>query len=638
MPNIQKDIEENKDDKSDALYDYNSNILYNNIKEERSFLSDNDINIKEFFNQNDSGNLSEGSIKNNKITKNEEKYIKEDLKFLGNSNKLDWNLISEEDKLKGKEIWKKLTNKKKDIGINCNLNNSEIKKKELNTANTVKIIIPKIKSNIKENIKIKKRITFSSERIKKFKKEPRKTIILTPKIKLEPIKVNNNPSFIKSNSIFKVSTRFFINEKKFDNINDDIISKKKEKTKNDIFSSYKGKPKLKIPKVNTHFSDKKKLNKKKLNKKINFSNPKKTKIKKKIEADTNSESDLDIINEETKSIKSIKVNSNDDENELDDLDYDNNEENVINNDNKEKINTIKNYSKPEIKKEIEEKDDKNSINDKPEEELNEKQIMEEDDNNNNEENEKEISDNESNEINEKENIKKEEESLNESQNSKNEEDLKNIHYMKMKEMKKKYEAEKYNKELMLRKLKGKKKKTKLVRQSIYDFLKDLKNKKINTGKEKYIHKPHIRKYFKDIDISSISEINKRKIELLFRIKHDLEYKIKIGDIISMSNLTFRDLEQKIYSTKIKSYDQKGINEYLDEIEYFFSSFENDMDNAINLKKDQDRINRFRNNLIDNVNFYEILRGKKQKIYANSVDFNIINHINELSLLEQEQKE
>ena len=106
----------------------------------------------------------------------------------------------------------------------------------------------------------------------------------------------------------------------------------------------------------------------------------------------------------------------------------------------------------------------------------------------------------------------------------------------------------------------------------------------------------------------------------------------------MSNLTFRDLEQKIYSTKIKSYDQKGINEYLDEIEDFFSSFENDMDNAINLKKDQDRINRFRNNLIDNVNFYEILRGKKQKIYANSVDFNIINHINELSLLEKEQKE
>ena len=382
---------------------------------------------------------------------------------------------------------------------------------------------------------------------------------------------------------------------------------------------------------------KKKLNKKKLNKKINFSNPKKTKIKKKIEADTNSESDLDIINEETKSIKSIKVNSNDDENELDDLDYDNNEENIIKNDNKEKINTIKNYSKPEIKKEIEEKDDKNSINDKPEEELNEKQIME-DDNNNNEENEKEISENENNEINEKENTKKEEESLNESQNSKNEEDLKNINYIKNKEMKKKYEDEKYNKELMLRKLKGKKKKTKLVRQSIIDFLKNLKNKKINTEKEKYIHKPHIRKYFKDIDISSISEINKRKIELLFRIKHDLEYKIKIGDIISMSNLTFRDLEQKIYSTKIKSYDQKGINEYLDEIEDFFSSFENDMDNAINLKKDQDRINRFRNNLIDNVNFYEILRGKKQKIYANSVDFNIINHINELSLLEKEQKE
>ena len=32
-------------------------------------------------------------------------------KFLGNSNKLDWNLISEEDKLKGKETWKMIMKK-----------------------------------------------------------------------------------------------------------------------------------------------------------------------------------------------------------------------------------------------------------------------------------------------------------------------------------------------------------------------------------------------------------------------------------------------------------------------------------------------------------------------------------------------
>jgi len=635
MPNIQRDIEENKDDKGYVIYDYNNtNYYYNNKKKEKLFLSDDDINIKDLFSQIDSEiNLSEKSIKKNisLIKDKENNDIKEDLKFLGNSNKLDWNLISEEDKLKGKETWKKLANLKKDIGINCNLN-SETKNKELNL---VKIIIPKIKSklniNVKENKIIKKQFSFSPERIKIFKKEPRKTIILKPKIKLEPIKINNNPSFIRSNSIFKIGTRFIINEKKFDSVDNDIINKKKEETNSNF--SYKEKLKVKIPKPKSRFSHKldknRIINKLKLNKRISFNIPKKVKKKKKIiKVDSDSESDLDIINEETN-----KDNNKDEENELDD--EDNEYESESDNNNKDKINEIKNNSKQEIKGEIEENKNNinENINDEQKEEIKEEQIIEEEIDNNEEikENEKEMSKN-----NEEKKEKKEEESLNE---DKNEEEIENGEDIEMKEKRKKYEVEKYNKELLLKKLKGKKRKAKVIRPSIYNFLKELKNKNLssNERKGKSVHKPYIRKYFKNIDINSLSEINKRKIELLFRIKHDFEYKIKTGEIISMDNLAFRDLELKIYSTKIKSFDQKGINEYLDELEAFFSSFENDMNIAINLKKDEDRINGFRNNLIDNVTFYRVLRGKKERILANGIDFNIVNHINELSLLEQEQE-
>ena len=187
-------------------------------------------------------------------------------------------------------------------------------------------------------------------------------------------------------------------------------------------------------------------------------------------------------------------------------------------------------------------------------------------------------------------------------------------------------------------MKSKRKKTKKIKPSIYSFLNNLKSKKISseTKIESAENKPHVRKYFQNIDTNSLRDINKRKIELLFKIKHDLEFKIKQGDIKSNEKLEFKDLELKIYSTKIETFDQKGINEYLDKLEGFFNSFENDITNAERRKKDEERINGFRKDLIDKISYSEILREKKEKFFGNVIDFNIVNHLNELSVLENEK--
>ena len=202
-----------------------------------------------------------------------------------------------------------------------------------------------------------------------------------------------------------------------------------------------------------------------------------------------------------------------------------------------------------------------------------------------------------------------------------------------------FQQDEYNQQLILKKLRGKKRKSKIIKPSIYTFLRELKNKGIISSpkKERQVNKPHARKYFKNVDLKNLQEINKRKIELLFKIKHDLEFKIKKGDIKSLENLEFKDLEQKIYTTKIQTFDINGINEYLDKLEGFFNAFENDINIAENRKKEEERINGFRNDLIYKMDFAEILREKKERVFGSVIDFININHINELSDLENVNK-
>ena len=667
ISNTQRDYKENRDDKGYILESYkrkNNDINYFDNNKEKLFLSDGDINLKEIFDidyqnfnlkspKSVNHQFNENTFKQNKLLLKadiEEKDLKEDLKFLGNTNKLNWNLISEEDKHKGEEIWKKITNKKKDMGVNCNIK-EEHKINDLNKTN--KIITPKFGKKI--NIK---NLIFSPEEKEKQKKE-RKTIILTPKTKLGPIKINNQySSSIKSNNIFKIDTKFLFNENiyKKNSFNEKSSQEKIIDNDNNI---KKQDDKNNIKKRKSRFSymnsNKKILNNLKIKKKIKYYNsPAIKKVKRKKLEDSDSESNLDIISEEPKSIN-INANSN----EKEQLDEENEEEdnntkeiNFMDNNNI-KISDIPtapiSVNITESNQEYEKIGEKNNKEEKSEEQITEEKNEEKEDNeeNDKEDNEEKAEEekkeeNENNNIKEEENIDNKQDETGDNKNN----DKKN--YKKIKyPLKKKYsekqdisifQVDEYNQKLLLKKLKSKRKKTKKIKPSIYSFLNDLKSKKISseTKIESAENKPHVRKYFQNIDTNSLRDINKRKIELLFKIKHDLEFKIKQGDIKSNEKLEFKDLELKIYSTKIETFDQKGINEYLDKLEGFFNSFENDITNAERRKKDEERINGFRKDLIDKISYSEILREKKEKFFGNVIDFNIVNHLNELSVLENEK--
>ena len=49
-----------------------------------------------------------------------------------------------------------------------------------------------------------------------------------------------------------------------------------------------------------------------------------------------------------------------------------------------------------------------------------------------------------------------------------------------------------------------------------------------------------------------------------------------------------------------------------------------------MKRNEERINAFKQKLIDNMNYNEQIRENKSRIVGNAIDFNSINHINELS--------
>ena len=629
LSNITK--EENKEsDKNDITHtnnNTNKNLNKNETKEKENNLTTNRINLREFINQiyirNNSIEKNENLKKKLFINKEEEidkNVLIEDLKFLGNANKLNWNLISEGDKRKGEEIWKKLINAKKDVGISCKINNEENK-------NYMKKI-PKIKTP-RANIK---HIVFMSDD-KKTSNNSRRTIILKPRRKLEPVKFNNS-SFIGANNNSKIGTKInFNNDKIYNSVanNSNYNSPIEPKT---IFSERKIKPRYSFIKANNKILSNFKRNEIKNNEE---NRPEKIKSKQNLdELLWDNESNLDIISEEG---KSNKINTID--KEVESCHNENEEDEDYKIDNKEILNELNlnlkqnellnntNFSENAIQNHYISKNilsENNKI--EHEENLEENIQKEEDEKNQNEEEEKK-NDNDNNK--EKNEEKKEEGKEKENENEEDDLEEARKRYEKSKKL---YLEEKYNRDLLLEKLKAKKRKPK-QKKTIYEFIKELSNSKISSSIS-YLNNSKKRKYFKNIN--SIQDINKRKMELLFKFKHDLEFKLINGDIKSLEKLDFKDFMNKINSTVLNNLDEQGINAYLDELEEFFNSFESDIHKMEKLKKDEERINVFRTNLVDNIDFTEKLRENTGKIFSNVIDFNLINHINELSLYGKNDKE
>ena len=632
FPSLSSIKQEENIDSDKNIKTYSSNNKMNkkiekiDIEKDRYLLSDNNNNIKEFLDQTNTkiNSVQKSDAKKNLFLNQEEDEIDkadliEDLKFLGNTNKLNWNLISEDDKKRGVETWKKIINLKKDVGINCQLNKEDL---QINMKK-----IPKIKTP-KESIK---HIVFMSEE-KKSNDHPRKTIILKLRKRYEPIKLNNS-SFIKANSTFKIGTKINFNNSNKSNNNKDKFNKILSDKIKPILSEKNIKSRYSYIKTNYKIINNLKKNEIKNNNEIKSENIKQQKNIEDLILDR--DSNLDIISEEGKSNKNNSINKDDGSyHEI------NEEDEEYKTDNKEILNELKlnlksnellsnknfvekiiqNYT---IKEKLISEDNK----EEPVENSSEKIKSEEDNKEQKEEEKKDdIENNENNNKIKEEKEKKEEEQIEKNQNDTDEDDLeeRKRRYEKSKKL---YLAEKYNRELLLKKLKKEKIKPRQKKLSLYELVKELSNSK-NSNDISHLNNVKKRKYF--INIKSVQDINKRKMEILLRLKHDLEYKLITGIIKSVEKLNFKEFVKKINSTTIDSLDEQSLNEYLDKLEEYFSSFENDIINIEKMKRNEERINAFKQKLIDNMNYNEQIRENKSRIVGNAIDFNSINHINELS--------
>ena len=164
--------------------------------------------------------------------------------------------------------------------------------------------------------------------------------------------------------------------------------------------------------------------------------------------------------------------------------------------------------------------------------------------------------------------------------------------------------------------------------------KNKKNIKINQKKEIEIEK-EIKKekkliilYFNDVEDKPLEDIERKKIELLYKFKHDIEYKISIGGIKSIELEKFEEFKKKIINLKHGSGDEE-IKNYIKNLETLFQSFRDEIENDQKKKIEEDRINKYLYQFLQNYNtkiFYKDIQTNK---LCKVINFSEINHINTL---------
>ena len=136
-------------------------------------------------------------------------------------------------------------------------------------------------------------------------------------------------------------------------------------------------------------------------------------------------------------------------------------------------------------------------------------------------------------------------------------------------------------------------------------------------------------HFVGINLNSMQDIEKKKMEILYRIKHDIKYKISRGDINLSEMDNFNKFQDKINDLK-KVYENFSINLYVKELEEFFSSFEDELSSKEKNKYDEDRINDYLRRLKEDFNEKNFMRKLYEQKLCKVIDFNKINNINTLN--------
>ena len=162
---------------------------------------------------------------------------------------------------------------------------------------------------------------------------------------------------------------------------------------------------------------------------------------------------------------------------------------------------------------------------------------------------------------------------------------------------------------------------------------------LNKGPESEIPKSkreneYKKDFFWGIKIDSIKELEKKKEEVLLRLKHDIKYKINEG-VFSQSEMdNFLKFQKRINELAVE-----GINNrvYIKQLEEGFNSFEEELKSHEEKKRNERRINSF----VDSMNFdlyrRDELKKAIEKYFCHPVDFKKTNIINKLSAVRIDKK-
>ena len=171
-----------------------------------------------------------------------------------------------------------------------------------------------------------------------------------------------------------------------------------------------------------------------------------------------------------------------------------------------------------------------------------------------------------------------------------------------------------------------------------------KNTLLNQIKEENIEKNQVKgenEYEKDffwgIKIDSVKELEKKKEEVLLRLKHDIKYKIKEGVFNQSEMDNFLKFQKRINELTLEKINNRV---YIKQLEQGFNSFEEELKMHEEKKKNERRINNF----VDSMNFdlYRKLELKKaiEKYFCHPIDFknkNLINILSPFRIDENKQK-
>ena len=139
-----------------------------------------------------------------------------------------------------------------------------------------------------------------------------------------------------------------------------------------------------------------------------------------------------------------------------------------------------------------------------------------------------------------------------------------------------------------------------------------------------------KKYLGKGNFLNIKEVEMKKLEVLYKIKNDLNFKIMKGYI----NVSDYDIYDKLKDRLSKLINKYNIQEYITNIEDCFDEFQEEIFLVEQRRRNEQRINAFIKDLNTQIDFNSIKKNVQEKKLCNVINYDSINRINVLNNIQE----